>query len=644
MSIPFSRRTLAAAICLFPLAATAQSQNSADAPSTTPVSRLSEIVVTPSRMAEPLSDVVGDVTVIGPEQLANAPGESLAQIIGQAPGVQFTTNGGPQTATGLYLRGASTNQSLILIDGMRINGSTSGGAAFPAIDPAMVERIEIVRGAASSLYGSDAIGGVINIITKKGEQDRPLSAWANVGYGTYETSKSSLGLSGASDGWDYSLSASANDSKGFDATRKRMANNSDNLGHYADKDGYRSHAVSGTLGYRWAEGHRIGLTAYNSQIRGDYDAGSSVPDAYAFYRQQAYGVTSTDRITDWWESDLKFGFTKDGYDDRTYNTLFNSLKRQYSWINTVTPIQDQHLSLLLERQEERVESSTQYDQAGRNTNAVGLIYKGKFDRLHTQASVRNDNYTDYGNQATGSLGLDFDLTNAWQVGIAGNTGFRAPTFNDMYTPFTDYGYGDIFQGNPNLKPEKSKNIEAHVQYQTEATLVRATIYQNRIRNLISGYVFDPALGYNTAKNTSRATIRGLTLTGEQRLGDTTLRASADFLDPRNDTPQAAQGYFPAEGSTLLRRARQVFHASVEHRIQALKLGAEYEYTGNRYDDAANQTRLGGFSLVNLTAAYDFSKSLGVQVRWNNVFDKDYVLVDGYNTPGSNVFVNLSWRM
>ncbi|CAM5786804.1 TonB-dependent receptor [Castellaniella caeni] len=642
MNIPFPRRTLAAALCVFPLAATAQSPVSTESTTDSRVSRLSDIVVTPSRTAEPLSDVVGDVTVIGPKQLANAPGESLAQIIGQVPGVQFTTNGGSQTVTSLFIRGTSSTQSLILIDGMRINAATSGGAAFPAIDPAMVERIEILRGAASSLYGSDAIGGVVNIITKKGEQDRPLSAWANVGYGTYETSKSSLGLSGASDGWDYSLSASANDSKGFDATRKHKANNNINSDNYADKDGYRSHALSGTLGYQSTTGHRIGLAAYNGYTDGDFDKAGFDPmtyksfplhNVYSLYRQQAYALTSTDRITDAWESVLSFGWNKDTVETRTPEMLSNiaSLRRIFSWQNNWEFLPQQRLSLLTEHTEERIQSSIQYDKTARNTNAVGLIYKGKFDRLHTQASVRNDNYTGYGNKTTGSLGFDYDLSSTWQIGIAGNTGFRMPTFNDLYWP----GFN-----NPNLKPEKSRNIEAHVTYDDAETHLRLAVYQNKIRNMIV-----PDSDYYPV-NIGAATIRGLTLTGEQNLGDTTLRASADFLDPRNDNPQPADVYagFAAEGSTLPRRARQVFHASVEHRIQALKLGAEYEYTGNRYDDAANQTRLGGFSLVNLTAAYDFSKSLGVQVRWNNVFDKDYVLVDGYNTPGSNVFVNLSWRM
>ncbi|WP_368655582.1 TonB-dependent receptor [Castellaniella ginsengisoli] len=648
MSASFPRR-LAAVCCLFPLAATAQHTT---APGTA-VPTLRDIVVTASRSPEPLADVVGDVTVIGQDQLTEARGDSMVEIIGRAPGVQFTSNGGPQTVTSLFLRGTNSAHTLVLIDGMRINGSTAGSVHFPALDPAMVERIEILRGAASSLYGSDAIGGVVNIITKKGGQDRPLSAWANVGYGTYETAKSSLGLSGAAQGWDYSLSTSAASSKGFDALRRRKADNKAIAGYYPDKDGYRSHAVSGTLGYRWAEGHRIGLTAYNGYTDGDYDNEyTPYPNTHAIYRQQAYSLTSTDIITDWWESDLRFGFTKDNNDNRSdSSSVFNSLKRHYSWTNTFKPNANHRLSVLLERQEERVQASTtRYAQDARDTNAAALIYKGRIRRLHTQASVRNDNISGYGNQPTGSLGLDFDLTDAWQIGIAGNTGFHAPTFNDLYYPFELYTWGGVptgsYSGNPGLKPEKSRNIEAHIQYRTDDTLLRATIYQNRIRNLIIYDVTEPVPFFTegTMRNLDTATIHGVTLTAEHTFGNTTLRASADLLNPRNEDPQPAKGFTPAEGSTLPYRARQVFHLGVEHRIQALKLGAEYQYTGNRYADAANRTRLGGYSLVNLTAAYDFSKSLGVQVRWNNVLDKDYVLVDGYNTPGSNVFVNLSWRM
>jgi len=643
MTIPLSRRALAAAVCFLPLAAMAQSGSAA-------VPALQDIVVTPSRSPEPLADVVGDVTVIGPRELAEARGDSIVEIIGRAPGVQFTSTGGPQTVSSLFLRGANASHTLVLIDGMRASELLSGGTHLETIDPALVERVEILRGAASSLYGSDAIGGVVNIITKKGAQDRPLSAWANLGYGTYETVKSSAGISGASHGWDYSFSASAASSKGFDVMRRHFANNSstDSWGHDLDDDGYASRGWTGALGYRWAPGHRIGLTAYSSYLHADSD-GTQDDFPYAtednvrnLVRQEAYRVTSTDQITDRWESVLQFGWTRDALDYRRPiegSFMHSSLKRSWSWQNNLRVLPGHRLSILAERLEERINSDFSYDRTERNVNSTALIYKGDLDRLHLQASLRNDNYTDHGNQTTGALGADLDLSDTWQVGIAGSTGFRVPTFADLYQDYP----AAFYRGNPDLKPEKSRNIEAHVQYQDDSTLLKITAYQNKVRNLIVN-VSDPVTWMTSPQNVAQATLRGLTITGEHRFGDTRLSASADFLDPRNDDPQPTQGFTPAEGSMLPYRARQVFHLGVEHRIQALKLGAEYQYTGNRYKETANTTRLGGYSLVNLTAAYDFSKSVGVQVRWNNVLDKDYVLIDGYNTPGSNVFVNLSWRM
>jgi len=636
-----SRRALAA-LCSLPLAATAQTLQP-DTPDTQ-VRALPDIIVTASRSPEPLADAIGDVTVIGAEELQAAGNDSTAEIIGRQPGVQFTNNGGPQTVASIFLRGANSQHTLVLIDGMRATDLLTGGTRLEAIDPAMIERIEILRGAASSLYGSDAIGGVINIITKRGEQDRPLSAWANFGYGTHQTIKSSLGLSGAANQWDYSLSGSMADSKGFDVMRRHFANNSstDSWGHYDDRDGYSSHAWSGTLGYRWAPGHRVGLTAYNGYLHADSDGTQeSFPwltqdNVRNLVRQQAYSLSSEDQVTDWWESILKFGWGRDSLDYRTPadgSFVHSSLKRTWSWQNNLRIAPEHRISLLAERLEERANSTFSYDRSDRNVNSLGLIYKGRLDRLRVQASVRNDKYTDHGNQTTGGLGLDLDLSEQWQVGIAGSTGFHAPTFADLYQDYPSAFY----KGNPDLKPEKSRNIEAHVQYRSDATLFRVTAYQNRIRDLIVN-VSDPNTWITSPQNVDRAVLSGLTVAGEHRLGDSTIRASADFLDPRNDEPRTG------EGSQLTQRARQVFHLGVEHRIQALKLGAEYQYTGNRYADTANKIRLGGYSLVNLTAAYDFSKSLGVQVRWNNVLDKDYVLVDGYNTPGSNVFVNVSWRM
>jgi vitamin B12 transporter len=183
----------------------------------------------------------------------------------------------------VFLRGAKPAQTLILIDGIRANDTVAGGFNWNTLDPATIERIEIVRGAASSLYGSDAIGGVINIITAKGAGDRPFSAHANLGLGSHSTVKSGAGFSGSSDGWNYAFSASMTESNGFNSTNPDAGPYT----YYDDADGYSQHSLSGSLGYQWKPGHHVGVTAYNSYINGDYDAGAFAHPAYSLSRQQA---------------------------------------------------------------------------------------------------------------------------------------------------------------------------------------------------------------------------------------------------------------------------------------------------------------------------------------------------------------------
>lgn len=613
MSYPTSRQVIATAFCALPLAALAQT------PSSAPL--LDNIVVTASRTAQLEREVVGDVTVIDKEELERAGQTSVAEILARQPGVQFSRNGGPQTVTGVYVRGASPSQTLVLIDGLRINSAATGSVNWNTIDPSLIERIEIVRGTGSSLYGSNAMGGVINIITRKGGQDRPLSGWGNIGYGSYNTFKSSAGISGAARGWDYAFSASLENSDGFSATNKKEPFGA----YHPDKDGYRKHGFSGSLGYSWAPGHHIGLSAYNTYLNGDYDNGyadwfgNPSHPAVSTIRQQAYTLTSTNQIHAAWESVLRFGFVKDeanSHEGHQLASRFGMLQRSYSWQNNFRFSPDHTVSVIVERLEERMSHLTAHDKDKRNTNSVGLSYTGQFNHLRTQASIRNDKISGYGNRTTGSLAFDYDFTDNWSAGLGASTGFMMPGFDRLYYP----GFS-----NPDLKPEKSKSVEGHIAYDSDNTHVRITAYQTNYRDLFgSDAAFKPI-------NIGKARIRGITLAGSHRFNDTTIYGSVDFMDPKDrDT-----------GKRLIRRARQVYNLGVSQSIKNWDLGAEYQLVGNRPDGA---NRLGSYSLLNLTAAYAFTDTTSVQVRWNNVFDKRYSNAYGYNMPGSNVFVNLSWRM
>jgi len=624
MKTSLTRCSLAVLACFGPLAASAQAPSDA----TSQVPQLDQIVVTASRSAQLENNVLGDVSVISRQTLQQAGQDSLADILGRQHGIEFSSNGGPQTTTSVFMRGASATQTLVLLDGVPINGATSGLSALNAIPPASIDHVEIVRGSASSLYGADAIGGVINIITRP-DTGQPFSAYANAGVGTYATSKYSAGMSGKADGWTYSLGSSYAQSGGYNAT-----NDKEPFGYNPDTDSYYSRNINGSLAYEWRRGQKIALQMYSSRINGGIDY-----DRYNPYNERSiqtldlYSLSSENQITSRWKSTLRYTYTLDK--NRTIaaasDTTFRTRQNQYSWQNELQLAPHQKLVLAYEHLDQSVAGDiptyagsspgpiVDYDQTRRHNDAFTGVYTGQFGRHHLQASLRNDHDSQFGNAATWGLSYGYDLVPGLRAYAAANTGFKTPTFNDLYYP----GYS-----NPDLKPEKSRNVELGLRYTGETTRLGAVVYQNKVRDLIN---------YDTVtylpNNIGHATLRGATLTAEQRLGNTTLRASADFQDPRDDDT----------GDQLDRRARQIYRASVEQRLGTWKLGGEYTYVGERYDQSHTVT-LGGYSLVNLTAAYDFNRHFGVQVRWNNVLDKTYAQAYGYNTPGSNVFVNLSWRM
>ncbi|MBV6306432.1 TonB-dependent receptor [Candidimonas humi] len=626
MKTSLTRCAFAVLACFGPLAAGAQTTPD----TTSQVPQLDQIVVTASRSGQLEKNVLGNVTVIDRQTLQQAGQDSLADILGRQHGIQFASNGGPQTTTSVFMRGANADQTLVLLDGVPINGATSGLGALNAIPPASIDHVEILRGSASSLYGADAIGGVINIITKP-DTDQPFSAYANAGVGTYATSKYSAGMSGSADGWTYSLGSSYAQSGGYNATNDKNA-----YAYNPDADSYYSRNLNGSLAYEWRPGQKIGLQIYNSRINGgiDYDRYNPYNDR-SVQTLDLYSLSSENQITSRWKSTLRYTYTQDK--NRTIaadsDTTFSTRQDQYSWQNELQLAPQQKLVLAYEHLDQSVSGDIpsynadftpgpiiNYDQTRRHNNAFTGVYTGQFGRNHLQASLRNDHDSQFGNAPTWGLSYGYDLTPGLRAYAAANTGFKTPTFNDLYYP----GYS-----NPNLKPEKSRNFEAGLRYTGETTRLSAVVYQNKVRDLIA---YDTLTFLPT--NLDHATLRGATLSAEQRLGNTTLRASADFLDPRDDDT----------GNQLNRRARQIYRASAEQRLGAWKLGGEYMYVGKRYDDVANTIVLGGYGLVNLTAAYDFNRHFGVQVRWNNVLDKTYTQAYGYNTPGSNVFVNLSWRM
>lgn len=632
----FKVSSLTAALAVsFAIAPTATAQNS---PSTTQnnnsqaIQQLPTVIVTASRNAQPVARAIGDITVIDGVQLRQNNDANILRTLAREPGIQMYDNGGPQTVSGISIRGAWGDQNLIMLNGIRINNPIAGNSIpWGTLNPRAFERVEVIRGSASSLWGSSAMGGVVNLVTELAPGTiREFSPYVDIGFGSDSTVRTGAGFSGADGAFDYSLNALYERSDGHNATTK------DNVYNYnPDDDEYEQHSLSGSLGWTWAPEQRIGVHFFNSYISGNYDAGEYDPvGANVKNRQQIYGITSNNKITDWWYSTLRYGFGKTSMNDYSpWGDTTNSVyQNSFSWQNDFHLTPDHIVSVFYEGYKERIGSTTEFDQTKRNTNSVGAIYQGHFlNRHHVQASIRNDHYTDYGSRTTGSLAYDFDVTDTVTVGLAGNTGFRMPSFYDMYAPL-NWG----FKGNPDLEPEKSRNVEAHISFANDNTAASIRAFYTKYRNLINTY--DTSTYPATTSNTEKARIRGISLTASHqfdptRFGTTRVYAGADFMDAKDDITD----------KHLIRRARQVYRAGIEHSYDRFDVGAEFMHIGARYDDMANNTRLGGYGVVNLSAKAQLSKEFSAQVYWNNIFDKKYAPVHGYRGQGSNVFVNLSWQ-
>ncbi|WP_048768638.1 TonB-dependent receptor plug domain-containing protein [Oligella urethralis] len=622
-----SLTTALAVAYVFTSTATAQST---DTQHTQPeIQPLPPLVVIASRSAQTIDRAIGDISVIDGVQLRQSTDATILRTLARQPGIQMYDSGGPQTTSGISMRGAWGDQNLIMLNGIRINNPVSGNSIpWGTLNPRAFERVEMVRGSASSLWGSSAMGGVVNLVTEVAPGEiRDFSPYADIGFGSQGTARSGAGFSGADGTFDYSLNALYARSDGYNATTK------DNVfSYHPDDDGYQQHSLSGSFGWTWAPEQRIGVHFFNSYLNGDYDAGQFDPvGAHVKQRQQVYGVSNSNKITDWWQSTLRYGFVKTSmFNNGPFGDSNNrNYQNSFSWQHDFSLTPDQIISVFYEGYKERIASSSQFDKNKRNINSFGAIYQGHFmDRHHVQASIRNDRYTDYGARTTGSLAYDLDITEEVTVGVAANTGFRMPSFYDLYAPL-EWG----FKGNPELKPEKSRNFEAHISFENETSSASLRAFHSKYRDLINPY--DLSMSPASTSNTEKASIRGISLNASHDFGTTLIYAGADFLDHKDDSTK----------KRLLRRARQVYRAGVVQRYERFELGAEFMHIGSRFDDKDNtpEKRLGGYGIVNLSAKAQLSKEFSAQLHWNNVFDKKYAPSHGYRGQGSNVFVNLSWQ-
>ncbi len=579
---------------------------------------LADVVVTATRVPGAAANPAQDVSVVSRSRIEAAASTDLTSALSQEAGIESYNNGGPTTTSGIYLRGTKTSQTVMLVDGFRLMNPIDGSTPLDQVPLNALDRIEVVRGGASSLYGSGAIGGAIQLFTREPDRAPAFDGAVTVGrYGTYQTQAGYGGRQGNTSfyvglGWD--------GADGYSTTKPQSSS------YEADDDGYRRRNLVANLRQDFSNGHSLRLVAMETHDRTDYD---SRPDVrpYMLGNTSLVGATYELPVTARWQAEFKLGQALYDYESKTggpYVYAPKTRSQQASWLNHFSFDSGKlTLGVEFERQTVNGPGVDTYDKTQRNLHTLLAQWLGDYGKHHIQANVRSDSWTDYDNQTTGSLLYAYDLTKAWALTTSAGTAFRAPTLIDLYYPCS-YGYCN---NNPNLQPEKSHNFEIGTRYRQGADTVRLVAFRNSIHN-------DIELDANYVPQNYEALIKGFTATWEHAAEDWRWSTSYTHQDPKDvDT-----------GNQLNRRAKNLASASLERRWGAWGLGGEFKTEGERYDRMSNKdsNRMGGYGTLNAYVTYAVSKDLSLQARVNNLTDKDYETAQYFNVPGRSLFLTLRY--
>ena len=585
------------------------------------------IIVTATRSPQLASELLSDTVLIGPEEIARSGAGSVTDLLQRQRGIEVARNGGPGTTASVFIRGANSNQNIVLVDGVRIGSATSGAANWSAIPLSAIDHIEIVYGPLSTLYGADAIGGVVQIFTKKGAGAPRMTAFVGAGSDNTRAYDASVaGATGGEHGVSYSLSAGKEKSDGFSATRPG------NFSYNPDNDGYNKESAAGQLALQLAKGHEIGLVLLHSRLDAQYDNGASAYDARLLQYLDNIALFTHDQFLPGWNSQFQVAQAQDKSGTNSSaaasgKSQINTRQSEFTWQNDIRIGADMLQILYGHRKEEVVSSSTPVLTRERSTGSVAASYNLKREQQMASLSVRNDDSSQYGSTTTGAVAYGYRISSALRASASVGTSFRAPTFNELYYP----GYG--LAGN---QPEKGRNIETGLHFDDGTSQLSAVYYHNRVNDLLVSASVCPIEAathlYGCAYNIDKALLEGLTLSARRQYGLFNISGNVDLQDPRDETTDRQ----------LARRAKKHANLAVAYGSGALAAGVELELSGRRFDDAANKNTLGGYGLLNLFATYQVAPDWSVLLRWNNAADKQYELARLYATAGSKVFAGLRY--
>ena len=629
-----SKRLTASVLSALAIAAPTHAEESTSLP----------ITVTATRFTEPTASVLAPVNIITRKDIEQLHARSLTDVMNTLPGIQVTSYGGRGQQSSGFVRGATSAETLVLMDGVRVNSATMGGFDFSSVPLNQVERVEFIRGARATVYGADAIGGVVNIITRGTQGDR----------------KTTLNGSAGSKGYRNTNAATS-----FDINDEQHLKLS---AGYESEDGYNVHPVIDDLDGSFVNaGEKNGFLGRNAMIdyQNDLNANTKLFSSVHWSRNIAESDGSSSSYNDWitgdlvpavyekdetwnqnvvyqlgskyrqgrYQSELMTSFidnisyyyptTSDRYNpESTYDTN----QYQANWSNsyqindaiTLGGGVDWRRDILLSDSHSS-DGSYFNDDHGRNNTGVYLLTQANWNDITGELSGRVDENQQYGSYDTWQTGLGWSFVPGYRVSARYGTAFRAPTFNDLYYPTDSWGY----YGNPDLSPETSRNSEVALEGLSSGINWRVTAYRNDIRNMIQW-------GNSTPENKDHAQIDGLELEAQFLTGLLQHKVSADFMNPVDKKSGAQLNY----------RARNTYKWTGSVNWDKWDSSLTANYQSSRY---SGNTKLLPYTVWNAGLGYRVTKQLHVGGRIDNLFDKDYVLISGYKPAGQNFYLDASYQ-
>ncbi|MEK0361019.1 TonB-dependent receptor domain-containing protein [Pseudomonas sp. CBC3] len=561
---------------------------------------LPNMLITSARQAEPRAQATAANTLFTRADIERLQARSVPELLRRVPGVQISSAGGVPS---LSLRGTGTAQTLVLLDGQRISSATSGFARLDYLAIDNIERIEVIRGPRSSLYGADAIGGVIQIFTRSGK--RGVHPEVRLAAGSDQTFQRSLNLSAGTQQTRVHLGASLDERDGFDISR-------DNRGADGDDDGQRTKALHLKLDHRLNADWKTGLSLNDQRGDNEYD------DAYEFapgipqdeFRLSSYSGYLDGQLGEIWNSRIELGrsFDRNRAVGSAYNdSLLETTRHSAAWLNRLQLSESQQLSLGSDWYEDRLDATTAYQEDSRDNLAFFAQHSFEGEGFGTELGLRHDDNEQFGthNSWNAAFSLPVGLSQRWILSYG--EGFRAPTFTDLYAP-------PAWGPNPDLEPETSKTYELQWRADFDGTLVEASVYRTDVEELI-------AWSGNRMENVAHARINGFEASIARELLGWQANLGLSIIDPRDRD----------SGHVLPRRAKRTLSLDLDRTFDTLSVGASWHVSSTRHDDAANTQELSGYGVLDLRAGWQSHPELRWEAKVSNLFDRDYALAT-YDRP------------